>query len=137
MLASAGEDTAVGELSGCLIPGDIAEGSRASPLGSFPLQLGSWKPPRPGADQSQSPKGGEHSTGGLPFGGIWVEKHVGMGLEQHPTLTPAPASGPAGSPATRGVKGRGSREKWVSRGKSGPSEGPVRKQLTSQVKGSS
>lgn len=54
-----------------MTPGDIAEGSRAISPGPFPLQLGSWKPPRPGADQSHSPGRGEHCTGGPPLGGIW------------------------------------------------------------------
>ena len=72
MPASAGEGAAVGKLGGCITPGDIAERSGASSLGSGPLQLGSWKPPRPGADQTQCPRGRENSTGGLCLGGIWV-----------------------------------------------------------------
>lgn len=72
MPAGAGEGAAVGKLGGRVTPGDIAERSGASSLGSGPLQLGSWKPPRPGADQTQCPGGRENSTGGLRLGGIWV-----------------------------------------------------------------
>lgn len=90
VLASAGEDAAVGQLGGCVAPSDFAEGSRARSLGPFPLQLGSWKPPRPGTDQSHSPGGGEHFTGGLPLGGIWGQvgsDGVGPG---HTVHAPAP-----------------------------------------------
>ena len=84
------------ELGSWLTPGDIAEGSRAGSLGPFPLQLGSGKPPRPGADQSHSPKGGEHSTGGLPLRGIWVEKRVTVRLDRFRcpcTMVPRPSWG--------------------------------------------
>lgn len=70
MLSHAGEDAAIPKSSGCIAPGDIVGGSRANPLGPFPVKLGFWKTPRPGAEQSHNPKGGEHSTGGLSFGGI-------------------------------------------------------------------
>lgn len=89
--AGAGEGAAVGKMRGCITPGDVAERSGASSLGSGPLQLGSWKPPRPGAEQSQCPRGRENSTGGLCLGGIWVEKRVRAGLEQC-TATPPPPS---------------------------------------------
>lgn len=98
--ASAGEGAAVGKLGGCITPGDIAECSGASSLGSGPLQLGSWKPPRPGADQSQCPRGRENSAGGPPLGGIWVEKRVRAGLEQcataHHPRHPPPTWEPGG-----------------------------------------
>ena len=61
-------------------PGDVAESSRASSLGPSPRQLGSWKPPGPGADQNHSLEGGGHSSRGLALRGIWVEKWVRMGL---------------------------------------------------------
>lgn len=96
MLASTDEDAAVGEMGGGLTPGDVVEGSRASSLGPFPLQLGSWKPPRPGADQSHSPEVWEHSTGGLPLRGIWMEKWVRMGRTDVVAGTlwsPGPAGG--------------------------------------------
>lgn len=88
MLAGAGKDAAIGESGGCMTPGDIAGGGRASPLGPFPLQLGSWKPPGPGAEQSHSPRNGENSTGGLPLRGIWG-KAGEEGLEQLHDLCPA------------------------------------------------
>lgn len=72
--ASAGEDAATGELGGCMTPGDVAGGSRARSLGSFPLQLGMRKPPRPGAEQSHSPGAGMHCTGRLSLRGIWMGK---------------------------------------------------------------
>ena len=94
VLAGTGENAAVRELGGATTPGDIAESSRASSPGPFPPQLGSWKPPWPGADQGHSPKGGKRRTGGLPLRGIWAEKWVRMGLDRlrrQGTVAPGPS----------------------------------------------
>lgn len=71
VLANTGEDAAVGEPDGCEGPGGIAGEGRPRPIGPLPLQLGSGKPPRPGAEQGHSCRGRQHSTGGLPRRGIW------------------------------------------------------------------
>lgn len=49
VMSHAGEDAAIWKFSDCITPGDIAGGSWANPLGPFPVNLGIWKTPRPGA----------------------------------------------------------------------------------------
>lgn len=76
VLSHTGEDATIWKSGDCITPGDVAGGTWANPLGPFPVKLSIWKTPRPGTQQGHTLEGGEHSAGGLPFRGIWVERWV-------------------------------------------------------------